>query len=687
MTDNLLVEVFDSESENGYPVIDLNPKAKVPQLWSIKVPGNDKLVARMVSYLSQGDATKQIKQGDKYAHVILMSLSDKGTPAELKGGLGSDPVGALNTIFDTVYSVVKKNRMDAVMFRFPAKKMKGQERTVQRIMQRLVMARTGGQFKVLDALYTFTSKHAYILIYRKSRGLEDISGIPEINSELYTKVESKVGDVYVSKKTGENVTKDEAFAGSIAEIEKDRSDRSVINRTKVSRRQVAASQSMATDSFSDPKWDEIEARASKFNKPATANLVPEARELELVLTSKAARTRSAERAVNGIGYRLKNLRFIDEDTIARMSDRMTEVLIKNIGQAPLTSVKSMQEYAKLCMDMTEDFKEDFIDKQLDDNYGMSKERAQAEWTMLRTKFIKESLQNYAKNVSDNINGIAGSRTPLQYPVKEQRGIREYVGSGYHDINDYLLGRWSEQSSNIMNRYEVLEAIDGIDAAFERGDRIPENITLWRSQTIRKPIWESLIKNRVFYFRNYVSTSLAPIIFGGWKGNSAIGLAPEEVRSELNIDAGSEEAKDMPGQFENDIRVTVGWAIDGGHKINVIFPGDLSNMPSEMEIILPRGTMVSINSITDASYNDGIQYSNQKFIQAEIMTSEQIEESTIVYDGDALFENGELVAMDTSEPLNFTSFVKASKPNPNKEGLALLASLIDIQEIPERFIQG
>lgn len=697
---NLLTEVFDSDSDKNYPVINLNPKTKVPQLWSIKSPGNENLVTRMVSYLSQGDAIKQVKQGDKYAHVILMSLSDKGTPAELKGGLGSDPVGTLNTIFDTVYAVVKKNRMDAVMFRFPAKKMKGQEKTVQRIMQRLVMARTGGQFKVLDALYTFTAKHAYVLIYRKARGLEDISGIPEINPELYTKVESQVGDVYVSKKTGNNVTKDEAFAGSIAEIEKGRSDRAIINRTKVSRRAVAASQALSTDVILDPsKFEEYEASAAEFNKPATAAEISEATELKLAISSKASKENIANRAASSFAWQIAGFGGKSEEKVLSKENNFKAEYIHRLGTAETTSVKSMEAYIQTALDILESEKESHIERFKDDLFGEDQQKtveATKKWNLYRAKFIKSSLQSYAGVVAEQIQNITVSRVPNHYTNAEKRGIKEYVGSGYRDINNTLLGRYDPENYDSLDKKEVVVAIKNLDDAFKRGDKLPEGTTLWRSQTVRKPIYEALVKNKVFYFRNFVSTSLYPIIFGGWKGNQGVAMTSDNTRAVLNVDKNGEAAI-IPGSItadyleingEEGVRVNIGWAITGSEKINVVYPGSISLQSSEMEVILPRGTMLKINKITDASYNDGMIYSNQKFIQSEVMTSEQIDESTVVYDGDVLMESGELVAMDEPEGLvSFASFASSNIRQKANEALGILAAFIDISDVPEKFVQG
>lgn len=709
-----LNEVFDSDSGKNYPVVNLNLKSKVPQIWSIKVPDNENLVARMVSYMSEGDAIKQVKMGDKYAHVILMSLSAKGTPAELKGGLGSNPIGAINTIFDTVYEQVKKLRMDAIMFRFPTKKMKGQGPVLQSLMSRLCMSRTGGKFKVLDALYNFTGKHTYILIYRKNKPLEDISGIPGINIELYTKVDSDVGDVWVSKKDGVQVTKDEAIAGSIADIEKTRTDIAVVRRTKISRRQVASSQALSTDIIHDPsKFEEYEDSAVEFSKPATAIEIPEASQLLDAIGSKAARAQSAELASKGAPVLLSNILKIEPSKRELFETRFATELQRRIADAPLTSVKSMQSYIQTLLDYLEEHKNEAMEhimtkvpQHLDpsDKEEMSRKL----WNIERTKIIKVSLQGYAKNNSKSIEMITVTRSPSQYTSAEKRGIREYVGSGYSDINNMLLGRYNAENYDILEENEVTTAIKNLDDAFKKGDRLPEGITLWRSQTIRQPIFEALVKNRVFYFRNFVSTSLAPIIFGGWKGNQGVAMTSDNTRADLNNPDNSAEtvkptsityaelgitdeyhsSEDIK-QAEN-TRVSIGWAIDGSHKINVVYPGDLSNTPGEMEVILPRGTMLKINKITDASYNDGIDYSNQKFIQAEIMTSEQIDESMVVYDGDVLVESGELIPMGAGAMVSTdgedTDISASTFLTTKRDILSILASYIDIDDIPEKFVE-
>ncbi|CAH1615532.1 Alt-like RNA polymerase ADP-ribosyltransferase [Escherichia phage UGJNEcP4] len=691
-----LNEVF--ESEGTLPTVNLNPKLKVPQIWKIG-DAESQLVARMVSYASEGDAIKQVKLGDKYAHVILMSLSAKGTPAELKGGLGPTPVDAINTIFDVVYDQVKKLRMDAVMFRFPTKKMKGQGPIVQRIIQRLVAQKTGGRFKVVPAMYQFTGKHTYILVVRKQANIEDIKGMPGINSELYTKVDSDVGEVYISKKEGLQVTKETAIAGSIAKVEERRTDKMVITKTKISRRAIAASQSLESDRNEGELFQKYEQTASEFSAPATAELIPQAAEVELSLSSETAKDKLA----TAIDFKIYNtmddsFKFADEVSYGDKINSSLETFVKKIKNEKTTSVKALAAFVEVANEIAESIKSDWFEDYRKDNFHLEKEilneNSEIVWKQRKSSFLSKIMYTYAIESTREILNITTSRDPKQYTLAEKRAIREYASSAYIDINNVLLGRYKPGFYEVLDESEVKRAIDGMDSAFKNGDRLPEGIMVYRAQSLRAPIYEALVKNKVFYFRNYVSTSLAPIIFGGFKENAAIGLASDDVRKELNIDNNDEGVTISDSQVRthmyapDQIRVDVGWAISGAHKVNVIYPGQLSMHANEKEIILPRGLLVKIDKIVDASANTGSgTVSNNKFIQAEVMTSDELQES-VVYDGDVLMETGELVVyqddFDTSEsPVSFDSFVKSTRVDV----LSLLASCIDLYGIPEKFIQG
>ncbi|MFP9058500.1 hypothetical protein, partial [Enterococcus faecalis] len=104
--------------------------------------------------------------------------------------------------------------------------------------------------------------------------------------------------------------------------------------------------------------------------------------------------------------------------------------------------------------------------------------------------------------------------------------------------------------------------------------------------------------------------------------------------------------------------------------------------------LPRGLMVKVNKITDASYNDGTVKTNNKLIQAEVMTTEELTES-VIYDGDHLMETGELVTMtgDIEDRVDFASFVSSNVKQKVESSLGIIASCIDIANMPYKFVQG
>lgn len=700
MNEFQLNEVFDADSEM-LPVTNLYPKTKIPQIFAIAAPEGS-VALRMCSYTGGGDVNKNVKPGDKMMHAIVLGVSEKGTLVKLKN-LGGNPLGVISTMFDLVSQTVKKYKMDAVMFRINKSKMGGQARAVQMIINRLVMSRLGGRFVILKELYDYDKKYIYVLIHRKNVDLSTIPGIPEISTEEFTKVDTDVGDVYINNKSGKQVSKSEALAATIAQENDRRTDQSVIARAKVSRRQVAASQSLTSDIIHDPEeFEKYEATAAEFSKPAAANPIPEAQQLKDAVESKAAKARSAQLAATGAIFHLKSLTTIKLSQSEKFEQRFVKELESRIGNAPLTSVQSMQAYTQTLLDSLEERKHEAMEHIMTKvpQYLEPKDKEQMAnnlWNIERTKMIKAALQGYAKNVSATIEDITRTRTPLQYTNAEKRGIKEYVGSGYSDINNMLLGRYKADNYDTLSYKEVTTAIKNLDDAFKRGDRIPEGLTLWRSQSVRKPIFEAMVKNRVFYFRNYVSTSLSPIIFGGWKGNQGVAMASDNTRAVLTVDK-SDETAIVPDQEirmvqeygEERIRISLGWAISGGDKVNVIYPGDLSNMSGEMEVILPRGTMLQINKITDASYNDGMVYNNQKFIQAEVMTFDQLDEA-VVYDGDVLMETGEVVEYDGdvpepgASPFDFEGFVKSAKTSESNKILALLASMIDVEDTPEKFV--
>ncbi|AEN93924.1 ADP-ribosylase [Escherichia phage Bp7] len=680
-----LNEVFDSDSAKNYPVINLKPGSGIPQIFSIKAPGNDNLVARMVSYASQGDAIKMVKPGDKYVHVILMSLSSKGAPAELKGGLGSDPLGTLNTIFDTVYEQVNKLKMDAVLFRFPTKKMKGKGPTVQRVLARLAMARTGGKFKVVDAMYQFTGKHTYVLLVRRGTNIEDIKGMPEIDAELYTKVESKVGEVYVSKETGQSVSKAEAVSASIAKVEEKRTDKAVITKTKISRRAIAMSQSLESSRFETPMFKKFDSNAAELNKPATAPLMSEANEIKVISNSFLALENTISANTGGMSF--KDNLLIPEDKMEEINTDIKMRAFEKLHGLNVTSVKALENYASVVDDVIEEYKGPWLQKLMAQHshlgYHEAVELAENSWNAIKTKIIQRELRVYALTAGWQLHSIIENKDASRYTPAQKRGIREYVGSGYEDMNNVLLGLHDPNvRSSILTNEDIEKAINNLDSAFENGERLPPGITLYRSQRMIPDIYLAMISNKVFYFRNFVSTAIYPNIFGTWMTDSGVGLLPDEKRRDVALDKSDEGLV----YSNKDTLVGIGWAFTGTDKVNVVLPGGDLAPSNEMEVILPRGLMVKINKITDASYNNGTTRSNNKFVQAEVMTADELNEA-VVYDGDALMETGELVVYKEGNELSFDSFVSNEKKKKSDRGLGLLASCIDIDALQYKFVQG
>ncbi|AKA62054.1 RNA polymerase ADP-ribosylase [Proteus phage vB_PmiM_Pm5461] len=672
-----LNEVFDSEIAQ-YQAINVNQKAKVPQLWNIKVPGNDNLLVRMVSYLSKGDAVKQVKMGDKFVQVFLMSLSKNGNAAELRDGLGADPIGALNTIFDTVYEQVKKLKIDAVLFRFPAKKMKGQEKSLQRIIKRLAMQRTGGKFVVLEDLYQFTGKHAYVLIYRKNKPLEDISGIPDIDSSLYTKVESKVGDVYINYKTGKQVSKMEAIAGSIAAQENERNERSLISKTKVSRRELmTALYSISKPDDLDGYSKEAKEAFVKFqgNPPIYSSVDAPFSRIQTRVNEKTKETFSNiadmlpmsddEQVESKYHTELDNIRTAvvlaihNEDKYLSPSE--LDLKIKPYMLKLSEILKSDKEIIFKFKDITE-----YTLKYLPSDIEYSEKLSSI------SKIIQAISSSYTDVVGSSYRNLEES---IDYTAEEKDAITNYTSQNYEDINSFLLGN-DEATKKTINTY-----IPNLDKAFSKGVKLDRSTILYRAQRHEYKDLDKSVKNKILYFPNFVSTSLAPIFFNKGFSNSASSYIgqPQDWETEARETLG-DKVVDSNAERSSDYIARLGIMISGVHKVKVIVPGDLSRFSHESEVILPRGSALKIRSIHGSG-----ELSKSFLIDTVYMPAEDLVECTEVFDGDKFLNEGVL------EKINFRNFVKEQeiiKENQtleSSEAMSILADIMDFDQIPEKFI--
>lgn len=680
----LITELFDEDTT--LPITNLNPKKKIPQIFSVHVddaieqPG-----FRLCTYTSGGDTNRDLKMGDKMMHIVPFTLTAKGSIAKLKG-LGPSPINYINSVFTVAMQTMRQYKIDACMLRILKSKTAGQARQIQVIADRLIRSRSGGRYVLLKELWDYDKKYAYILIHRKNVSLEDIPGVPEISTELFTKVESKVGDVYINKDTGAQVTKNEAIAASIAQENDKRSDQAVIVKVKISRRAIAQSQSLESSRFETPMFQKFEASAAELNKPADAPLISDANELTVISTSGFALENALSSVTAGMAFREASI--IPEDKESDVNAEIKNKALERLRKESITSIKTLETIASIVDDTLEKYKGAWFERNINRhshlNQDAANELVQNSWNAIKTKIIRRELRGYALTVGWSLHPIVENKDSSKYTPAQKRGIREYVGSGYVDINNALLGLYNpDERTSILTAPEIEQAIDNLDSAFKNGERLPKGITLYRSQRMLPSIYEALVKNRVFYFRNFVSTSLYPNIFGTWMTDSAVGVLPDEKRLSVSIDKTDEGLVNS-----SDNLVGIGWVITGADKVNVVLPGGSLAPSNEMEVILPRGLMVKVNKITDASYNDGTVRTNNKLIQAEVMTTEELTES-VIYDGDHLMETGELVAMtgDIEDRVDFASFVSSNVKQKVESSLGIIASCIDIANMPYKFVQG
>ncbi|ANN86821.1 RNA polymerase-ADP-ribosyltransferase Alt [Shigella phage SHFML-26] len=682
----LITELFDEDTT--LPITNLNPKKKIPQIFSVHVddaieqPG-----FRLCTYTSGGDTNRDLKMGDKMMHIVPFTLTAKGSIAKLKG-LGPSPINYINSVFTVAMQTMRQYKIDACMLRILKSKTAGQARQIQVIADRLIRSRSGGRYVLLKELWDYDKKYAYILIHRKNVSLEDIPGVPEISTELFTKVESKVGDVYINKDTGAQVTKNEAIAASIAQENDKRSDQAVIVKVKISRRAIAQSQSLESSRFETPMFQKFEASAAELNKPADAPLISDANELTVISTSGFALENALSSVTAGMAFREASI--IPEDKESDVNAEIKNKALERLRKESITSIKTLETIASIVDDTLEKYKGAWLERNINKhshlNQDAANELVQNSWNAIKTKIIRRELRGYALTAGWSLHPIVENKDSSKYTPAQKRGIREYVGSGYVDINNALLGLYNpDERTSILTASDIEKAIDNLDSAFKNGERLPKGITLYRSQRMLPSIYEALVKNRVFYFRNFVSTSLYPNIFGTWMTDSSVGVLPDEKRLSVSIDKTDEGLVNS-----SDNLVGIGWVITGADKVNVVLPGGSLAPSNEMEVILPRGLMVKVNKITDASYNDGTVKTNNKLIQAEVMTTEELTES-VIYDGDRLMETGEVVTMtgdiEIEDRVDFASFVSSNVKQKVESSLGIIASCIDIANMPYKFVQG
>ncbi|MCO0615219.1 hypothetical protein M8756_18145 [Lutimaribacter sp. EGI FJ00015] len=703
MTEFQLNEVFDADSEM-LPVTNLYPKTKIPQIFAIAAPEGS-VALRMCSYTGGGDVNKNVKPGDKMMHAIVLGVSEKGTLVKLKN-LGGNPLGVISTMFDLVSQTVKKYKMDAVMFRIAKSKMGGQARAVQMIINRLVMSRLGGRFVILKELYDYDKKYVYVLIHRKNVDLSTVPGIPEISTELYTKVDSDVGDVYVSVKSGTQVTKAEALAATIALENDKRTDQSVIARAKISRRQAISAQyssqlSRALMTYSPKALEaytntqrEVPVYASGPETMSSLIQIQAKREIKEEVQYVAAVLRE-----RGLGEVSSVHKSNDNwNSMLGLANKMTNSFVAMSGINPASEA----DIAKVLPIVNSKLIEvaDIIEK-YDGVDSLSLYRkiaavvvngssADANHRESEIKTVIGELNSYLNKVYSRAFKMRDG-TPSR-TMEEQKAVSAYCGSSFGEINDFLIGIEDDASPTIYEKY--IPALDGL---FKSGpNKLAKGTILYRGNKLDYSNVTKSIESKLFYFPNFVSTSLHPIIFGGFANafasldTTATSADLETAtaqdlydvnRSALGVRIAEEPPEEAPA------KIGIAFVIHGADKINVLIPGRDSAFGDEAEVILPRGTTLRLNKVWGGNNKASVNgtWSRTMMIEATVVPPEQIDENAELYDGEALFE-GEVVKIKEGNVFmdflneTYIDISKSEKRTSYNEAMELLAEIVDINSL-------
>ncbi|APU01987.1 RNA polymerase-ADP-ribosyltransferase [Aeromonas phage L9-6] len=641
----LLTEVFDAAGK--YDVVNLTPKAKVPHMLMIKAPGAENLVIRFCNYAAKGDVVKQVKTGDKFMQIQVMQLSPKGNLQVLKTGLGNDPIGAMNVICDEILNVMVKYRLDGALLRFPTKSLHGQSKTIGRLASRLLKTRGGGRFIVLPELLEHAGKYTYIMMYRKSVGITGVAGL-EIDPELYTITNTKVGDIVTDAKTGQTVTKTEAIAKSI-EKKEDKRPMNSATHFKISRAEIIKTFNAANNI---DKFD-----ATSYFEPVENIINSEGRNIESY--NVAAQTFMAP----------------DRDFIQAFGDKIeleqTEIdaIIIASDNKSINGIEALNAFTQIISDV---YIEDEYDKTLerldhisDDHPG--KEKMVMDMARRRADpRIKQALHNYQLLIESKFNRQYKDRVEYslsEAPVASRKAVEMYCAEGYININGTLTGNMRHLDP------DTKRDIEAIDTAFKKaGLRIPKGMTLYRGQRSDSWVSKAAMENKAFYFSNFVSTSAKPIMYSGQLGSSSdISLNREEV-DPTNIEVAD----------KMDEAIYFGFVITET-KVPAIFPGYWSEHNDECEFILPRGTVFKFNKTYKAGGTGG---RTNVIVECEAVGLNMLEESEVIYDGDHLMETGEV------KPMGFSNFVKArNEPKLTKaESFSVLANAMSFDGVSPKFFE-
>lgn len=650
---------FD-ELSTKYPVTNIKSRQNPPQTFAVQTPEKD-LIARMCNF--SGKTPRVLRVGDKFAHVVMCEMSPKGRIVQLKSGLGADPIGVLSSMYSAVMETAKRHKIDAVLFRFPINKLKGKENLVRRLIERLTVRMP--RFEVFPQDMMASKRIALVMVIRKGVDLSSIKGL-KLNDKLFNVVSTDLGDRYVSKSTGESLTKQEAYAQSIVSQEEAnlQAEQAVAQKSILTKQELLKAQSVYNSSY--------------VAHPENLLVQDENNILDLKVE------KNFDDIINMKEFD-KYLSRIIEDHTSIALDReyeygldikeITHMMSMVMDEFPASSIEALGAGAMLLSKYLDRHDAKFLAKAEKAAAG-ELDPAQFQDLEYKQKFIRKSAdedklrliravvgQQY--NAIASILGDAMKNIDLKLPESIANEISEYASDTYLSINPFL----SDREMDIPEDPNVtLERIKKIDNAFKYGVKMSPGTKVYRGQDFTIKSWNAAKQVKAFYFKNYLSTSLAPIIFGGWGVN--VTRAFTDMEPSLDV-------------YSNE--VGVGFSIDGVDQIPVVPVGKLAWSDSECEILLPRGVVLGFDNIvettTPADYRKGF------LVEASILNKEelaQLQESEIM-DGDAFINEG---VIKPASGFSFSNFLKEQKETTSKkeqkETKQLLANLMNITNLPDKF---
>lgn len=652
LNEALLTEAFDSAE--GYSVVNMKPNSGSPQIFMIQNDSEENLIVRMMALSGDGDKLRTIKPTDKNVIVELMSINDKGRHIVLQNGIGSNPMKTIVTIFDTVYNNLNLQTVQTIMFRFQTKKMKGQANAVMRIMARLAVTRGKNRFLVLKEMANYTGKFSYVVMYNKRTQIEKIPGAKNIDDK-FEKIETKVGEVFVDKKTGKQTSKADVVADAVATTLNKISEKEMVIKTKISRVQLMNAQYGANYVYDagSKGLDQYEEVISK----QVAVVPGEETTYDPVISNMDKNFRSSQREEEDLYNTLFDLGNLDsfsgyDRTILSSGNNSIEIrnYLRNLNSIiysvkPSSIQKTIEDVVKLAKESL---------PEIDNRNGV----------------IQGSVNKAVKYIQRNIIRSMENEKPKSLTVAQENAISSYCSDGYRQINNYLIG--DEKGSA-----ETLRHIENLDSVFiEHGTRLEKGITLYRGMKVSSRTFDKINTTKMFYFKNFVSTTVAPMIFDG------SGFA--QVSNQIIEPSASQPVEDTMKQlYQSGLLVSMGMIISGANKIKTITPGSISKYPRECEVILPRGLILKFNDLVKSN-----KYGDEDTVLAytDVVNPESLTESDEVYDGDIFMESGELVAVDS---LSFGNFKMKSELQDLKDSVEVKEILADLfahsfNSLPDKF---